>query len=251
MRKNNSQNIAAVKENKEPGRRPARRTIDAETASRMAEICTDYNGTRNDKRNFRCMEFSGMTFSGQGLSGIEAHYSKFKDVLFEECDLSRMEGYFAEIENCRFVNCNLQASNFSFAVITGVEFIHCDLDGVDMPFAKGDFRCENCMMQRFTAQNAELKISLTETNAAGAEANSACIEIEASRSNLRRSEFNDGRVKGTISQTDLTNSEFNRSDLTDLQLVDCATRNMETEGSAGCENSDSDLDDIFNDDDEE
>lgn len=252
MSKNSSPKTvnAAVNENME--NRPVRKILNEETARRMVEVCTEQNSSGRNSRNiFKCVEISGMHFKDETLICLEAHYSKFKDVQFETCDLSRMEGYFTEFENCRFVNCKLEDGNFSFAKITNAEFINCNLIDVDMSFAKGNFKGEKCMMRGLTAQNADLKIQLTETNAANMYANMAQIEIEAESSNLRRSEFNDGCVKGSITQTDLSSSEFNNADLSDLKLIDCATRNMETEGAVGIEDPQDDFSNIFNDDDEE
>ena len=229
---------------------PNRQVLDADTARRMVSKCTDYNAPRNDSRNFKCVEISGMKFKDEDLSGIAAHYSKFKDCEFEACNLSRIEGYFAEFENCSFKNCDFDNSNLSFATISNVTFTNCNLDGVDMPFAKGDFSCDNCMMERFTAQCAELKLKLNETNSRGFEANGATMELEVTKSNLRCAEFNDGSIKGTISQTDLSRAELNRSDLTELQVIDCAVNGLETEDAAGFDSSEDDLDDIFGDDNE-
>ena len=230
---------------------PNRQVLDAEAARRMVGKCTDYNAPRNDSRNFKCVEISGMKFKDEDLSGIAAHYSKFKDCEFEACNISRIEGYFAEFENCSFKNCDFDNSNLSFATISNVTFTNCNLDGVDMPFAKGDFSCDNCMMERFTAQSAELKLKLNETNSRGLEANAATLELEVTKCNLRFAEFNDGTVKGTISQTDLSRAELNRSDLTELQVIDCAVNGLETEDAAGFDNStEEDLDDIFGDDNE-
>ena len=50
---------------------------------------------------------------------------------------------------------------------------------------------------------------------------------------LRRAELNDSIVSGKCVQCDLTGSEFNRADLSELEIVDCATYNMETEDSSG------------------
>ena len=229
---------------------PNRQVLDAETARRMVGKCTDYNAPRNDSRNFKCVEISGMKFKDEDLSGIEAHYSKFKDCEFEACNLSRIEGYFAEFENCSFKNCDLNNSNLSFAAISNVTFTNCNLDGVDMPFARGGFSCDNCMMERFTAQNAELKLKLNEINGRCIEANAATLKLEVTRSNLRGAEFNDGSIKGSISQTDLSRAELNRSDLTELQVIDCAVNGLETEDAAGFDSSEDDLDDIFGDDNE-
>lgn len=229
---------------------PDRQVLDADAARRLVSKCTDYNAPHNDSRNFKCIEISGMTFKNEDLSGIEAHYSKFKDCEFEACNVSRIEGYFAEFENCSFKNCDFNNSNLSFAAISNVTFTNCNLDGVDMPFAKGSFSCDNCMMERFTAQSAELKLKLNEINGRGFEANAATLELEVTRSNLRSAEFNDGTIKGTISQTDLSRAELNRSDLTELQVIDCAVNGLETEDAAGFDSPEDDLDDIFGDDNE-
>lgn len=251
MNKNNHKNNDTVNENKNMGNHPARRILNTEEARRMVEGCTDYNDKRSDKRNFRSVEICGTQFENEDLSGLEAHYSKFKDIQFNACDLSRMEGYFIEFENCKFVNCDLHNGNFSFAQITNAEFINCNLNGIDMPFAKADFKTEKCMMECCTAQNAELKLNMSETNMVGLEANAARIEIEAVSCSFRRSEFNGACIKGSITQTDLMNTEFNNADLTDLRLTDCATRFMETKDAIGCEDSDTDFEDIFDDNEED
>lgn len=244
-----SKNIeaAAVNVNSNLHKSPIRRTVDQEGAKRMAEKCTDYNSSHSDSRNFKCAEFNGVKFEGENLSGIEAHYSKFANCEFEECNLSNLEGHFAEFENCSFQNCNMECSNFSFAFLTEVTFTNCNLNGTDFPFARGGFSCVSCMMERCTAQNSVMKLQLTETNARGFDANSSQLEVEISRCNLRGSEMNDANLKGSITQTDLTRAEFNRSDLTELQLIDCATNGLETEDANGYECSDDDLDSIFDD----
>ena len=64
---------------------PDRQVLDAD-AARLVSKCTDYNAPHNDSRNFKCIEISGMTFKNEDLSGIEAHYSKFKDCELTECE---------------------------------------------------------------------------------------------------------------------------------------------------------------------
>ena len=210
-----------------------RKVIDFDAARRMAARATDYNDSRSEARNFKCMEFTGVKFHGEDLSGIETHYAKFTDCEFNNCNLSRMEAYFAEFSGCSFNNSSLENSNFSFAKVTDTVFFNCNMDGVDFPFAKGNFSCVGCMMERSTANNAELHLVLARCNASGFEGNCSKIELDVQESCLRRSEFNDSTVTGKISRTDLTQSEFNRSNLTGLEIVDCATHNMETEDSSG------------------
>ena len=213
---------------------PDRKVVDAAAAGKMAARATDYNDSRSEARNFKCMEFNGVKFKGEDLSGIEAHYSKFVDCEFFECKLSRMEAYFAEFSNCTFTNCDLENSNFSFAKITDTVFFNCNMDGVDFPFAQGNFSCVGCMMERATASNSALHIILSRCNAAVFEAtNCAKIELDVTGSSLRRSEFNDSTVSGKIVQSDLTGAELNRADLAELEIVDCAIHNMETEDSSG------------------
>ncbi len=212
---------------------PERKVMNAESAKRMAAKCSDYNDSRTEARNFKCLEFTGQKFNGEDLSGIEAHYAKFEDCEFSECKLSRMEAYFAEFSNCTFTNCDLANSNFSFSAISDTVFFNCNMDRVDLPFAQGNFSCTGCMMERATANNANLHLILSNVNALGFEANCAKIELDVTGSSLRRSEFNDSTVSGKCVQCDLTGSEFNRADLSELEIVDCAIHNMETENSSG------------------
>ena len=212
---------------------PERKVMDADAARRLAARCSDYNDSRSEARNFKCHEFTGVKFNEEDLSCIETHYSKFSDCEFTGCKLSRMEAYFAEFSNCTFTNCDLENSNFSFAKITDTVFFNCNMDGVDFPFAQGNFSCVGCMMERATANNSELHIILSSCNAAVFEANCAQIDLDFAGSCLRRAEFNDSTVSGKCVQCDLTGSEFNRADLSELEIVDCATHNMETENSSG------------------
>lgn len=213
---------------------PERKIMDAASAARLASRCSDYNDSRSEARNFKCTEFRGITFKGEDLSGIEAHYSRFIDCTFEEVKLDRMEGYFMELNNCEFKNCSLENANLSYAVISDCIFYNCNLNGVDMPFARGNWAATSCMMERCTAQNANLMMVLSNCNVIGFEGNFAKnIELDVTDSNLRRAEFNDGHIKGKIARTDLTNSEWNRSNLSELEIVDCATCGMETEDASG------------------
>lgn len=212
---------------------PERKVMDADAARRLAARATDYNDSRSEARNFKCLEFSGAKFHGEDLSGIEAHYAKFENCEFSECKLSRMEAYFAEFSNCTFTNCDLENSNFSFAKITDTVFFNCNMDGVDFPFGQGNFSCTGCMMERATANNSELHLVLSNVNALGFEANCSKIELDVTGSCLRRAEFNDSTVSGKCVQCDLTGSEFNRADLSEFEILDCATHNMETEDSSG------------------
>ncbi|MBR2427226.1 MAG: pentapeptide repeat-containing protein [Lentisphaeria bacterium] len=225
---------------------PERKVMDADAAQRMAAKCSDYNDSRTEARNFKCLEFRGVTFKGEDLSGIEAHYSRFIDCTFEEVKLDRMEGYFMELNNCEFKNSSLENANLSYARISDCNFYNCNLNGVDMPFASGNWAATSCMMERCTAQNANLMLVLSNCNVIF-EGNYANIEFDVADSNLRRSEFNDGCIKGKITKTDLTNSEWNRSNLSELEIVDCATSGMETEDASGVDNClDNALEDALN-----
>lgn len=212
---------------------PERKVMDADAAKHMAQRCSDYNDSRSEARNFKSTEFRGITFKGEDLSSIEAHYSRFIDCKFEEVKLDRMEGYFMELNNCEFKNSSLENANLSYARISDCNFYNCNLNGVDMPFASGNWAATSCMMERSTANNANLHLILSQTNAAGFEANCAKIELDITGSSLRRSELNDSTVSGKCLQCDLTGSELNRSDLSELEIIDCATHNMETEDSSG------------------
>lgn len=223
-----------------------RRIIDAASAQRMASKCSDYNDSRHEARNFNLMEFDGIIFKDEDLSNIEAAYSKFTDCKFANCKLSRLEANFAEFNDCLFENSNLENSNFSFAKITNTVFKNSNLNSAEFSFACGDFLCSNCMMEHASAQNANLNIVFANVNANGFEANSAAMELTVNNSNLRRAEFNDGTVKGKITQSDLTCAEFNRSNLAELELTDCATQGIETEGSENPDNSlEDELQDFF------
>ena len=224
---------------------PERKVIADSDAMKMAARATDYNDSRSEARNFKCMEFNGVKFTGEDLSGIEAHYAKFENCEFSECKLSRMEAYFAEFSNCTFTNCDLENSNFGFAEIADTVFFNCNMDGVDFPFVQGNFSCTGCMMERSTANNANLHLVLSQCNAAGFEANCSKIEIDAAGCSFNRSEFNDSTISGKFMQCDLTCSEFNRADLTDLGIENCATHNMETEDSTGCDIFDQELEDAL------
>lgn len=233
---------------------PERRVLSAEEAKKLVSKCTDYNDSRSDNRNFKCVEFSGIKFKGEDLSGIEAHYSKFTDCEFEECKFDHSEFYFAELHNCVFRNSSLENCNFSFAAVSGLTFLQCNLKGTDMPFVRGDLSCQTCMWERGTANNGQLKLTIAETNAYGFEANFAKVELDVTGSNLRCSEFNDSTLKGQIVQSDLCRSEFNRADLTDFQVSECAINGIETDEASGVDDlfgGVEDFEDLFNDDDEE
>ena len=58
-------------------------------------------------------------------------------------------------------------------------------------------------------------------------------ELTSSGGCLRRAELCDSTVSGKCVRCDLTGSEFNRADLSELEILDCATHNMETEDSSG------------------
>ena len=226
---------------------PERREVDAAAALKMAEKCTDYNDSRRDAQNFRCVEIRGVKFLNEDLSGVEMHYGKFVDCEFEACRIGNSEWFFAELDNCVFNNCSLKNANFSFAAVKAV-FRNCDLRGADFPFASGEITCHNCMMENCTAQNAELRLILTDANARGFEANSARLDLKVGDSNLRGAEFNDGHLRGEISRSDLGGAELNRSDLTDLKLIDCAVSGLETENAVGLEEDMDSLEDILDED---
>ncbi len=212
---------------------PERRVLDAADAQKMAVRCTEYNDSRNEKRNFKCVEFNGVKFKNEDFAGIEAHYGKFVNCEFEACKIRSAEFHFAEFENCLFKNCELANSNFSFSSLVCVSFFNCNLDGVDMPFAKGNFSCNNCMMNGFTAQNSHLLLLLSNSNAYRFEANASCLDLEVHGCNFRHAEFNNSTLKGKIEQTDLTGGEMNQADLSELELIDSATRHLETEDAVG------------------
>lgn len=229
---------------------PERKVIAADIAQKMAARCSDYNDSRSEARNFNCMEFNGIKISGEDLSGIETHYAKFVDCEFSECKFSRMEAYFSEFENCTFSNCDLEDSDFSFAKIINTVFFNCNSNGVNFSFVRGNFSFTGCMLERASADNADLHLILSQSNAAGFSANCAKIELDVSGSSLHRAELCDSTVSGKIVQTDLTGAELNRSDLSELEIIDCATHNMETEDSSG-DMFDDALEDVLNDFEEE
>ena len=212
---------------------PERKIIDAESAMKMAARVTDYNDSRSEARNFKCVEFNGVKFNGEDLSGIEAHYSKFVNCEFSECKFSRMEAYFAEFSNCTFTNCDLANSNFSFAKIADTVFFNCNMDRADFSFVQGNFSCTGCMMERVSANNARLLLLCSNCNAIGFEGNCSQLEIDISGSNFSRAEFNDSTLQGKFkNNTNLTDAELNRSDLSLLHIAyDCATHGMEREDS--------------------
>ena len=212
---------------------PVRHAVTPEAAQRMAARCTDYNGSRSEARNLKCTEFSGIKFKGEDFSGAQIQYSKFTNCSFEECDLSRLDAQFAEFSACTFTNCIVENCDFSFAKITDTLFLNSNLGGSDFPMAQGNFSLTGCKAERMTANNADLQLIFSRVYAAEFEANCAKIELDVTGSSLRRSEFNDSTVSGKIVQSDLTGSEFNRADLAELEIIDCATHNMETEDSSG------------------
>ena len=221
---------------------PKRRVVEKDAAKRMALKCSEYNGSSSESRNFKCLEFKDMSFKGEDLSGMEAHYSKFTNCEFEECKLVNMEAHFAEFENCTFINCELRNSEFPFSKLSNIKFVNCNLRGTEFQFAQGEISCRGCKMENCDAQNSILTLTLSSVNAPNFSANSAHIEFDALDCNLRGSEFNDGFVEGQIVQSDLTNVELNRSNLSMLKLADCAVTGMETEGAI---EGNSDPDDIF------
>ena len=231
---------------------PERRVPDEETIRKMATRLSDYNGSRSDNRNFTCLEVKDITLTGEDLSNIEAHYSKFENCTFEKVKFNGAEFHFAQLENCTFKNCELRNAEFFFAGLTKVNFLNCSLNGVELPFAHGEISCTGCMMSRCTARNANLHVVLKECDASYFDACFCSLEFDVFNSNLRRSEFNDAvAVKGEITRTDLTGAELNRSDLSGLTLTDCATEGLETENSTGLDDDlPSDLDELLDDEDE-
>ena len=229
---------------------PERTFVSAEDALKKAARCSDANDSRRDACNFSFLEFSGITFKGEDLSGCEAHYSKFSDCEFIGCSISCTEFFYAVFENCRFVNCKMERGNFSFAFLDNVSFTSCNLDRTVFRFARGGFSCQSCMMERSSAPMSHLKVTLTDTDAPLFEANAAEVELEVLRSRLSGSEFNDSTVKGTVSESDLTRSEFNRADVSELKINVCAQSDMEIEDTVGWdEMEDDDLEDFFRSDD--
>lgn len=217
---------------------PARKVFDAEMAQKKAAKCTDYNDSRSDARNFKCVEINGVKLNGEDLSGIEAHYSKFVDCEFTEVNFSRMEAQFAAFENCIFTNCDLSNANFSFGKLENVSFFNCNLNGIELSFAFGNIAASSCMMERASAQNAnKLNLVLSSVNAYGFEANFAALELDVVQSNLRRCEFNDSKLEGKIKQTDLSNGEMNRADMSNLTLEECPSNGLETEDASGFEDA--------------
>ena len=115
-----------VKENLHLLFAPERKVMDAQAAKHLAQRCSDYNDSRSEARNFKSLEFRGVTFKGEDLSGIEAHYSRFIDCTFEEVKLDRMEGYFMELNNCEFKNSSLENANLSYTRISDCNFYNCN-----------------------------------------------------------------------------------------------------------------------------
>ena len=231
---------------------PERRVPDEETIRKMATRLSDYNGSRSDNQNFTCMEVKDITLTGEDLSNIEAHYSKFENCTFEEVKFNGAEFHFAQLTNCTFKNCELKNAEFFFAGLSKVNFLNCNLGGIELPFAYGEIFCTGCMMNRWTARNANLRVVLKECDASYFDACFCNLNFDVFNSNLRRAEFNDAvAVKGQITQTDLTGAELNRSDLSELTLTDCATEGLETENSTGLDDDlPSDLDELLDDEEE-
>lgn len=235
MKKTVNKETATVKENLLFT--PERKVMDADAAKHMAQRCSDYNDSRSEARNFKCTEFRGITFKGEDLSSIEAHYSRFIDCKFEEVKLDRMEGYFMELNNCEFKNSSLENANLSYARISDCNFYNCNLNGVDMPFASGNWAATSCMMERSTANNANLHLILFNCNVIGFEGNCSHLDLDISGCSLKRAELNDSILKGEIVNSDLTNLEMNRSDLSALKISENAMSGMETEDSTGFEDA--------------
>lgn len=206
----------------------ARTVLDAETLKHKVQKCTNYNDSRSDARNFNYVEIVGQKFVNEDFNNLEVHGSKFVDCEFQNTKLDHLEGYFSEFENCVFTNCSIENGNFSFATLD-VHFVNCNLNGTDFPFAKGALTAAECMMERCSAQNAHLKMTLSNVNAYGFEGNFADFELNISDSNLRSSEFNDGKLVGDISRTDLSRAEMNRSNLQDLHITECADESLQRE----------------------
>ena len=213
---------------------PERKVVDTQEAEKMVLRCAEYNSSRSDARNFRCMEFKGIKFVGEDLSNIEAHYSHFEDVEFVNCKLSGMEAYFSSWHNVIFTNCEISNCNFSFAEIANCSVFNSNLNGTDFPFARGNFGVNGSMMENVTCNNATLQLHLVNANARGFEGNCSKIDFaECTGCNLRRAELNDSTVTGNITNSCLVNAELNRSDISGLEIgEDCATSGMETEDSS-------------------
>ena len=225
---------------------PERRRIDAEAALKMAVKCPAGNDQHGEKRNFKCVEFNGVKFKNEDLSCIAAHYSKFTDCEFEECNITSSEFYFAELKNCLFKNCDLSDSSFTFAAVSCIGFFNCILNDADFSFARGNFSCNSCLMRMIDAQNADLFLMLSHSDAYDFKANSASLDLDVFSCNFRIAEFNESILKGKIVQTDLTRAEMNHADLSGLELTDSATRELKTENAIGLDEPADDLESILN-----
>ena len=211
---------------------PERKVIGAEEAKLLASRASDYNDSRSEARNWNRCEFSGIKFSGEDLSGIEAHYAKFVDCEFENCKLNRLEGHFSTWDNCIFKNCEISNANFSFSSISNLSFYDCNMNGTDFPFCQGNFGATQCMMKRVTANHSSLLLNLARVDAWGFEGNCSNLDLAISGSNFSRAEFCDSNLQGEFKNTNLTDAELNRSDLSQLHIAsDCATHGMEKEDS--------------------
>ena len=209
---------------------PERTVMSPEATVRKVQKCSDWND-RGEERNFRQMVFNNITFKNENLSGLECHYSIFNHCTFEGTILNRMEAHFAQFNNCEWKNCSLENSTFAMASINDCNFYNSNLNDTDFSFATGCFAATSSLMERCTANNSILMLVLSNTDVSGFEANCANISLDVKGSSFRRAEFNDSTVSGQCVQTDLTGAELNRSDLAELELVDCATHNMEKEDS--------------------
>lgn len=225
---------------------PERKVLDASEAARLAARCSNYNDSKNEARNLKFIEVKDTTFCNEDLSGAEMQYSRYENCQFIDCKLSRIDGHFMEFVSCQFTNTDLENADLSYAKLTNVKFIHCNLNGIELPFTCGDFTCSECMAKNLSAQNANLQLTFTRTNAWGLEANSATLKLDIEDSNLKRAEFNDGKIMGKIVRTDMSSSEFNHSNISALEFIDSATSGMEMEKAEDMEDMDSD-DDFEND----
>jgi hypothetical protein len=87
------------------------------------------------------------------------------------------------------------------------------------------------MMQRVSVPKSNLMLIISNCNVSRFDGNCANLELDVVNSDFKRSEMTDSYIKGKILRSNLTNTEFNRSTIIDLEIIDCATNGMETEGA--------------------
>ena len=197
-------------------------------AKKRASGVRSQNNIRRSAGNFIDIEFNNISFKGKNLSR-----RKFSGCKFAGCTLSNVEFVNTVFENCSFVNCEIDNSNFSGAVFDkSVSFVNCGLQSAAFNFAKGGFLCRYSIMSRSSALESNLKITLSDTDAAYFKANGANIGLDVVNSCLHSAEFCDSTVKGAVSGTDLTRCKFNRADMSQLDICNCPQNDMETDGAA-------------------